>query len=226
MYVWEPVVFSAGRCAGVGAHIARGPRALRAGRSRRVPRGWCRTGLMTGHGPCWYFFGSGFAPDHAAVTDPHAGIRRGGWLSLLEERSDAYPRRNAKFTHPARGIARPDGHRVRGGRVRGGRVRGGWVRRGFAVAGFAVAGFAVAELVARLALDSVGLVGVDAAGVMTVARHRAGCHRPARAPEILLSGVLAFGAVAFMYLATEELLVEAHEKAKPRSAVSRSSSDS
>jgi zinc transporter, ZIP family len=28
----------------------------------------------------------------------------------------------------------------------------------------------------------------------------------------LLAGVLAFGAVAFMYLATEELLVEAHEQ--------------
>lgn len=31
------------------------------------------------------------------------------------------------------------------------------------------------------------------------------------APAALLAGVLAFGAVAFMYLATEELLVEAHE---------------
>jgi ZIP family zinc transporter len=28
----------------------------------------------------------------------------------------------------------------------------------------------------------------------------------------VLAGVLAFGAVAFMYLATEELLVEAHER--------------
>ena len=32
------------------------------------------------------------------------------------------------------------------------------------------------------------------------------------ASATLLAGVLAFGAVAFMYLATEELLVEAHAK--------------
>jgi ZIP family zinc transporter len=32
------------------------------------------------------------------------------------------------------------------------------------------------------------------------------------ASPVLLAGVLAFGAVAFMYLATEELLVQAHEK--------------
>ena len=32
------------------------------------------------------------------------------------------------------------------------------------------------------------------------------------ASPAVLAGVLAFGAVAFMYLATEELLVEAHAK--------------
>jgi ZIP family zinc transporter len=32
------------------------------------------------------------------------------------------------------------------------------------------------------------------------------------ASATVLAGVLAFGAVAFMYLATEELLVEAHEE--------------
>jgi ZIP family zinc transporter len=54
-------------------------------------------------------------------------------------------------------------------------------------------------LLAPVALSALTLVGTVAGAVVL-----------AGASPALLGGVLAFGAVAFMYLATEELLVEAH----------------
>ena len=48
--------------------------------------------------------------------------------------------------------------------------------------------------------------------LLTVAGTAVGVAALAGAGPVLLAGVLAFGAVAFMYLATEELLVEAHAK--------------
>jgi ZIP family zinc transporter len=48
--------------------------------------------------------------------------------------------------------------------------------------------------------------------LLTVVGAAAGAVALAGASPVLLAGVLAFGAVAFMYLATEELLVEAHEQ--------------
>lgn len=48
--------------------------------------------------------------------------------------------------------------------------------------------------------------------LLTVAGTAIGVVWLAGASPTLLAGVLAFGAVAFMYLATEELLVEAHEQ--------------
>jgi zinc transporter, ZIP family len=48
--------------------------------------------------------------------------------------------------------------------------------------------------------------------LLTVAGAALGAVALAGASPELLAGVLAFGAVAFMYLATEELLVEAHEQ--------------
>ncbi|MFC5063725.1 hypothetical protein [Actinomycetospora atypica] len=48
--------------------------------------------------------------------------------------------------------------------------------------------------------------------LLTVAGTAVGVVWLAGASPALLAGVLAFGAVAFMYLATEELLVEAHEQ--------------
>ncbi len=48
--------------------------------------------------------------------------------------------------------------------------------------------------------------------LLTVAGTAVGALLLADASPPLLAGVLAFGAVAFMYLATEELLVEAHEQ--------------
>ncbi|PRY10803.1 ZIP family metal transporter [Kineococcus rhizosphaerae] len=50
-----------------------------------------------------------------------------------------------------------------------------------------------------------------ALAVLTIAGAVAGVLLFAGASAALLAGVLAFGAVAFMYLATEELLVQAHE---------------
>lgn len=46
---------------------------------------------------------------------------------------------------------------------------------------------------------------------LTVAGTAVGALLLQGASPALLAGVLAFGAVAFMYLATEELLVQAHE---------------
>lgn len=51
-----------------------------------------------------------------------------------------------------------------------------------------------------------------ALAVLTIAGTAAGYLLLQGASADLLAGVLAFGAVAFMYLATEELLVEAHER--------------
>lgn len=51
-----------------------------------------------------------------------------------------------------------------------------------------------------------------ALSLLTVAGTAVGAALLASASPALLAGVLAFGAVAFMYLATEELLVEAHEQ--------------
>ena len=48
--------------------------------------------------------------------------------------------------------------------------------------------------------------------LLTVAGTAVGVATLAGASPTLLAGVLAFGAVAFMYLATEELLVEAHAR--------------
>ena len=48
--------------------------------------------------------------------------------------------------------------------------------------------------------------------LLTVAGTAVGVATLSGASPTLLAGVLAFGAVAFMYLATEELLVEAHAK--------------
>ena len=48
--------------------------------------------------------------------------------------------------------------------------------------------------------------------LLTVAGTALGVVTLAGASATVLAGVLAFGAVAFMYLATEELLVEAHER--------------
>jgi ZIP family zinc transporter len=48
--------------------------------------------------------------------------------------------------------------------------------------------------------------------LLTVAGTAIGVLALGSASPAVLAGVLAFGAVAFMYLATEELLVEAHEK--------------
>jgi zinc transporter, ZIP family len=51
-----------------------------------------------------------------------------------------------------------------------------------------------------------------ALSLLTVAGTAVGVTTLAGAGPALLGGVLAFGAVAFMYLATEELLVEAHQE--------------
>lgn len=51
-----------------------------------------------------------------------------------------------------------------------------------------------------------------ALSLLTVAGTAVGVLALGTASPAVLAGVLAFGAVAFMYLATEELLVEAHEK--------------
>jgi len=59
----------------------------------------------------------------------------------------------------------------------------------------------------------VGLMPV-ALSLLTVAGTAVGVLALGTASPALLAGVLAFGAVAFMYLATEELLVEAHEKSE------------
>ena len=48
--------------------------------------------------------------------------------------------------------------------------------------------------------------------LLTVAGTAVGVVTLSGASATVLAGVLAFGAVAFMYLATEELLVEAHER--------------
>jgi ZIP family zinc transporter len=55
-------------------------------------------------------------------------------------------------------------------------------------------------------------VAPAALALLTVAGTAVGALLLADASPPLLAGVLAFGAVAFMYLATEELLVEAHEQ--------------
>ena len=55
-------------------------------------------------------------------------------------------------------------------------------------------------------------VAPAALSLLTVAGTAVGVVLLAGASPPLLAGVLAFGAVAFMYLATEELLVEAHEQ--------------
>jgi zinc transporter, ZIP family len=55
-------------------------------------------------------------------------------------------------------------------------------------------------------------VAPAALALLTVAGAALGAVALAGASPELLAGVLAFGAVAFMYLATEELLVEAHEQ--------------
>lgn len=51
-----------------------------------------------------------------------------------------------------------------------------------------------------------------ALALLTVAGTAVGVLLLGDASPVVLAGVLAFGAVAFMYLATEELLVEAHER--------------
>ena len=55
-------------------------------------------------------------------------------------------------------------------------------------------------------------VAPTALSLLTVAGTAIGVVLLADASPPVLAGVLAFGAVAFMYLATEELLVEAHEQ--------------
>lgn len=73
-------------------------------------------------------------------------------------------------------------------------------------------GLSLSAALAGAALRRVVAVAPAALSLLTVVGTALGVLALGTASPQLLAGVLAFGAVAFMYLATEELLVEAHEK--------------
>jgi ZIP family zinc transporter len=73
-------------------------------------------------------------------------------------------------------------------------------------------GLSLSATMARGASRTLTATAPTALSVLTVAGTAIGALLLADVSPQLLAGVLAFGAVAFMYLATEELLVEAHEQ--------------
>lgn len=73
-------------------------------------------------------------------------------------------------------------------------------------------GLSLSAALSGAASRGVIALGPAALALLTTAGAVLGVLFLTTAGPALLAGVLAFGAVAFMYLATEELLVEAHEK--------------
>jgi ZIP family zinc transporter len=73
-------------------------------------------------------------------------------------------------------------------------------------------GLSLSASMARGASRRLTAAAPTALSLLTVAGTAVGALLLSSASPALLAGVLAFGAVAFMYLATEELLVEAHEQ--------------
>lgn len=73
-------------------------------------------------------------------------------------------------------------------------------------------GLALSAALSGRASRVVIVVAPPLLALLTVLGAVVGALALAAASPVLLGGVLAFGAVAFMYLATEELLVEAHER--------------
>ncbi|HEY2222014.1 transporter [Actinomycetospora sp.] len=73
-------------------------------------------------------------------------------------------------------------------------------------------GLSLSATMARGASRTLTATAPTALSLLTVAGTAVGAVLLADVSAQVLAGVLAFGAVAFMYLATEELLVEAHEQ--------------
>lgn len=73
-------------------------------------------------------------------------------------------------------------------------------------------GLSLSAALAGVASRPVTALAPPVLALLTVAGAALGAVTLAGADPALLAGVLAFGAVAFMYLATEELLVEAHQE--------------